>query len=244
LHFIAVENAFMGRYASAMDGANRVQANVAPHLKEMSALDFFNTMPIQIMVRFHRWDEIMAQPRPDASLPMSSGAWHFARAMACANGGKLDQARTELAALREVTPEMAKISMDPQGLHNGETIPQIMTHFVEARIASAGHETDAAIKNLREAVSLEDSLDYNEPPDWLYPMREPLGAALLQAGKPAEAERVFREDLKRNARNPRSMFGLAESLKAQGKTAAAQTEEQQFKNAWRNADTKLAIPEL
>ena len=244
LHFIAVENAFMGRYAGAMDGAKRVQANVAPHVKEMSALDFFNTMPIQIMVRFHRWDEIMALPQPDASLPLSSGAWHFARAMACANGGKLDQAGTELAALHELTPEMAKVSMDPQGLHNAETIPRIMENFVEARIASAGHETDAAIENLREAVSLEDSLDYNEPPDWLYPMREPLGAALLQAGKPAEAERVFREDLKKNARNPRSMFGLAESLKAQGKTAEAQTEEQQFKIAWRNADTKLAMPEL
>jgi Flp pilus assembly protein TadD len=164
--------------------------------------------------------------------------------MACANGGKLDQARTELAALRKLAPEMAKVSMDPQGLHNAETIPQIMAHFVEARIASAGHDTNAAIENLREAVSLEDSMDYNEPPDWLYPMREPLGAALLQAGKPAEAEGVFREDLKRNARNPRSMFGLAESLKAQGKTAEAQTETRQFKIAWRNADTKLAIPEL
>jgi tetratricopeptide (TPR) repeat protein len=244
LHFIAVENAFMGRYASAMDGANRVQANIAPHVKEMSALDFFNTIPIEIMVRFHRWDEIMSLPEPDASLPMSSGAWHFARAMACANGGKLDQAGTELEALRKLAPEMAKVSMDPQGLHNAETIPQIMTHFVEARIASAGHDTEAAIENLREAVSLEDSLDYNEPPDWLYPMREPLGAALLQAGKPAEAERVFREDLKRNARNPRSMFGLAESLKAQGKAAEAQTQERQFKIAWRNADTKLAVPEL
>jgi predicted Zn-dependent protease len=234
----------MGRYAAAMDGANRVQGNVAPHLKEMSDLDAFNTMPIQIMVRFHRWDEIMALAQPDASLPMSGGEWHFARAMACANGGKLDQAGTELAALRKFAPEMAKVSTNPQGPHNAEIIPQIMAHFVEARIASAENRTDAAIENLREAVSLEDSLDYNEPPDWLYPMREPLGAALLQAGRPAEAERVFREDLKRNARNPRSMFGLAESLKAQGKTAEAQTEAQQFKIAWRNADTKLAVPEL
>jgi tetratricopeptide (TPR) repeat protein len=244
LHFIAVENAFMGRYASALNGANRVQANVAPHMKEMSALDFFNSLPIQVMVRFHRWDEIMALPEPDASLPMSSGAWHFARAMARAKEGNLDQAGSELAALRTFTPEMAKVSMDPQGLHNAETIPQIMTHFVEARIASAGHQTDLAIEKLREAVSFEDSLDYKEPPDWLYPMREPLGAALLQAGKPAEAELVFREDLKRNARNPRSMFGLAESLKAQGKTAKARATEQQFKVAWRNADTKLAIPDL
>jgi predicted Zn-dependent protease len=244
LHFIAVENAFMGKYAGAIEGANRVQAFVAPHVKEMSMLDAFNTMPIQIMVRFHRWDEIMALPQPDAALPMSNGVWHFARAMAYANGGKLDQARAELAALRELAPEMAKVSTNPQGPHNAEVIPQIMAHFVEARIANAGHETNAVIENLREAVSLEDSLDYNEPPDWLYPMREPLGAALLQAGKPAEAERVFREDLKENARNPRSMFGLAESLKAQSKTEEAKAEEQQFRIAWKNADTKLAVPEL
>ena len=84
-------------------------------------------------------------------------------------------------------------------------------------------------------------MDYNEPPDWLYPMREPLGAALLGEGKPAEAEGVFREDLKHNQRNPRSMFGLAESLKAQGKAAEAQTVEKQFKQAWNNADTKLDL---
>jgi tetratricopeptide (TPR) repeat protein len=244
LHFIAVENAFMGRYAGAIEGAKRVQANVAPHVKEMSMLDAFNAMPIQIMVRFHRWDEIVALPQPDASLPMSNGVWHFARALAYANGRKLDQARDELAALRELAPEMAKVSTNPRGLHNAEVIPQIMAHFVEARIANAGHESNAVIENLREAVSLEDSLDYNEPPDWLHPMREPLGAALLLAGKPAEAERVFRKDLKENARNPRSMFGLAESLKAQGKTEEAKAEEQQFKIAWRNADTKLAVPEL
>src|SRR5258708_24988221 len=112
----------------------------------------------------------MALPQPDASLPMSSGAWHFARAMACANGGKLDQAGTELAALREVTPEMVKVSTNPQGPHNAEIIPQIMAHFVEARIASAGHETDSAIETLREAVSLEGSLDYNYPPACLYPL--------------------------------------------------------------------------
>src|ERR1700730_6006478 len=125
LHFIAVENAFMGRYAVAMDGAKRVQANVAPHVKEMSDLDAFNTMPIQIMVRFHRWDEIIALPQPDGSLPMSSGEWHFARAMAYANGGKLDQAGTELGALRKFAPEMAKVSTNPQGPHNAEMLPKI-----------------------------------------------------------------------------------------------------------------------
>lgn len=93
-------------------------------------------------------------------------------------------------------------------------------------------------------MSLEDTLDYDEPPDWLAPTRESLGAALLAAGKASEAEAIFREDLKRNARNPRSLFGLAEALKAEGKAAEATTVGQQFKRAWRKADTKLTLPDL
>jgi hypothetical protein len=245
LHFVAVENAFMGNYADSVAAARRVQEHVAPHVKEMAELDgVFNPLPMYILVRFHRWREILDLPQPDAALPMSTGIWHFARAMAGANTGKLDEARAELAALQNLAPEMAKIPTNPQGPHNAEIIPRIMAHLIEARIASSQHESDTAIQNLRDAVSLEDTLDYNEPPDWLYPMREPLGGELLQAGKPAEAENVFREDLQKNARNPRSLFGLAESLKAQGKTSEAHAVEQQFNVAWKNADTKLAVPDL
>jgi predicted Zn-dependent protease len=204
-------------------------------------LDAFYALPLQIMVRFHRWNDILAVPQPDAAHPMTGGVWHFARALADANTGKLDQARSELATLRALAPAMAKISLSAQGPHNGEVIPQIMVHLIEAHITAAHLQHDAAIGHLRSAVSLEDSMDYNEPPDWLYPMREPLGAALLGEGKPAEAEGVFREDLKHNHRNPRSLFGLAESLKAQGKAAEAQTVQKQFEQAWKNADTKLDL---
>ena len=241
LHFIAVENAFMGNYARSVDYAKRSQQFVGPHVKEMDMLDAFYALPLQIMVRFHRWNDILAVPQPDAAHPMTGGVWHFARALADANTGKLDQARSELATLRALAPAMAKISLSAQGPHNGEVIPQIMVHLIEAHITAAHLQHDAAIGHLRSAVSLEDSMDYNEPSDWLYPMREPLGAALLGEGKPAEAEGVFREDLKHNQRNPRSLFGLAESLKAQGKAAEAQTVEKQFKQAWNNADTKLDL---
>ncbi|MFY9530405.1 MAG: hypothetical protein WBC04_15360 [Candidatus Acidiferrales bacterium] len=244
LHFIAVENAFMGNYEDSLAAAKRVQDHVAPHVKEEAMLDGFNPLPMHILVRFHRWREILTLAQPDAALPMSTGTWHFARAMAYANAGKLDEAKAELAALQNVAPEMAKIPTNPQGPHDAEVIPQIMGHLIEARMASSQHERDTAIQYLREAVSLEDSLDYNEPPDWLYPTREPLGGELLQAGKPAEAENVFREDLKKNARNPRSLFGLAESLKAQGKTSEARAVQQQFNLAWKNADTKLEVPDL
>jgi cytochrome c-type biogenesis protein CcmH/NrfG len=139
---------------------------------------------------------------------------------------------------------MAKIPLNSTGLHNSEAIPQMMSEIVQARLARAQHESDAAIKHLQTAVSLEDTLDYNEPPDWLAPTRESLGAALLAAGKAGDAEAIFREDLKRNPRNPRSLFGLAEALKSEHKMAEAATIQQQFQRAWRKADTKLTISDL
>jgi len=143
--------------------------------------------------------------------------------------------------MRAAAPAMAKVPINTQGPHNSEVIPQMMSEIVEANLANAQHQTDASIAYLQRAVSLEDTLDYDEPPDWLPPSRESLGAALLAAGKAADAERVFREDLGRNARNPRSLFGLAETLQAEGKTAEAATVRQQFDRGWRTADTKLTL---
>ena len=167
-----------------------------------------------------------------------------ARALAEASDGKLDGTRAELAALRGAAPAMSKIPLNPQGPHNAEVIPQIMTRLAEAHIARAQKQTAAEIEHLRAAVALEDSMDYNEPRDWLYPIREPLGAALLQAGETAEAENVFREDLKRNPNNARSLFGMAECLKARGKTADAETAQKQFESAWKKADTKLTLADM
>jgi tetratricopeptide (TPR) repeat protein len=243
LHFIAAENAFLGNYAAALQAAKRAQEHVAPNVKEMSMLDAFYSLPLQIMVRFHRWNDIMSLPQPEASQPVTTVAWHYARALAAANTSKLDQARAELAALRAAAPAMAKIP-NMQGTHNSEVIPEMMSEIVEANLANAQHQTDAAVAHVQRAVSLGDTLDYDEPPDWLAPTRESLGAALLAEGMASEAEAVFQEDLKRNPRNPRSLFGLAETLKAEGKTAEAATVDQQFKQAWRKADTKLTLSDL
>ena len=244
LHFIAAENAFMGNYAVSLQAAQRAQDHVAPSIKEMGMLDPFYSLPLQIMVRFHRWNDVMAVPQPEPSQPVTTVAWHYARALAAANTSKLDLAQSELAALRATAPAMAKIPINTQGPHNSEVIPQMMAEIVEARLANAQHQTDTAIEHLRKAVTLEDTLDYAEPPDWLAPTRESLGAALLQAGKVAQGEAIFREDLKRNPRNPRSLFGLAEALKAEGKTTEAATVRQQFQRAWSKADTKLALSDL
>lgn len=244
LHFIALENAMMGRYADSFAAAKRVQAHVGPHAKQMLMLDGFNPMPLQVMVRFRRWDDIMALPQPDAALPMSNGTWHYARGLALASRGKTAEAEAEVEAIRKLAPEMAKIPTNPQGPRNAGIIPQIAMHVVESRIAWAQGKKDAAIQHLREAVVLQDDMDYTEPPDWFYPTRESLGGELLQAGRAAEAEKVFRDDLQINPRNPRSLFGLMQALKAQGREHDAEWVGQQFEAAWKNADVKLRVEDL
>jgi len=115
---------------------------------------------------------------------------------------------------------------------------------LDARIASARGEHDKAILLYRRAVAIQDQMPYDEPPTWYYPIRESLGGELLLAGKPAEAERVFREDLAKMARNARSLFGLQAALVKQGKDSDAAWVQRQYEAAWKNADTKLSIEDL
>jgi tetratricopeptide (TPR) repeat protein len=118
------------------------------------------------------------------------------------------------------------------------------SHILDARIAAAKGDKEASVAHWREAVTVQDTLNYDEPPDWYYPVRESLGAALLNAGNPTEAEKVFRDDLARNPRNPRSLFGLTQALRAQNRDADATWTESQFKIAWQSADTQLSLPDL
>ena len=115
---------------------------------------------------------------------------------------------------------------------------------LDARIASAKRQQNVAIDAWKRAVAAEDALKYDEPPDWYYPVRESLGAALYLSGRPEEAERVFRDDLERNPRNPRSLFGLARSLGAQNKADAAAIVESQFNTMWKQADVKLRLEDF
>jgi hypothetical protein len=120
----------------------------------------------------------------------------------------------------------------------------IADDVLRARIAEAKHDNKSAIEFFNKGVSDEDTLAYDEPPQWFHPVRESLGGFLLRSGKYAEAERVFRADLERNRRSGRSLFGLIESLKAQKKTDAAAIAQREFETAWKSADTKLGLADL
>ena len=243
LHFIAVENSFLGNYAKAIAAAEKIQKNVGPHAKEMPMAEAFNPMPLLVMTRFHRWDDILKQAPPDASLPYSNAVWHYARGMAQAATGRLPQAREEIAALK-----LAQLGVEKQAeaakIHNLSRNGRIMQRLLEAKIAEAGGDRQTTITYLREAAAEEDNLDYQEPPDWFAPARETLGGMLLLSDKAAEAEQVFRDDLKHNPRNPRSIFGLSKALEAQGKKEEAKAEGQSFESVWKNADMKITIPGL
>lgn len=235
LHFLAVAHAMQGRAGDARSAATMLVSHVGPAVADMPMLEFFLPTPILIQVRFHQWDEVLAFPAPDAKLTILRSIRHYARGRAFVAKGKLEDAQKEFDAFQELFKAM------PEDLKHGDRnvakkVLVIPLAVLEAKLALARKNSQAAIELLKKAVRAEDDLNYIEPADWHSPVREILGATYLMLGDEAAAEATFRADLERNRRNPRSLFGLAESLAAQGKTYAAQNVRQQFESAWRNAE--------
>jgi tetratricopeptide (TPR) repeat protein len=195
-----------------------------------------------MQVRFRKWDEILKSPQPDKRLAVTTAIWHFARGMAYGATAKLDKAETEQNAFLSISKGVPKEAM--YGANNASSVLQIAENILSAKLAMAKNQKRPAIEFLKKAVELEDSLNYTEPPDWYIFSRESLGGALLMNGDYKEAERVFRADLERNPRNGRSLFGLIESLNAQGKKLDAQLVKREFDMAWKNADTQLRLEDL
>ena len=245
LHFIAVSAAMEGRYADSWQAADKLGAHVGPAVKDMPPLEGFMTVPIMVRVRFQKWDEILAMSAPDAAMKTATGIWHFARGMAFAGKGKLAEADAELKFLRdkvEGTPADEIFAMPVN--NKTKDVFTIARNALGAKIAVAKKDFPSAIAQLREAVEKQDGLNYNEPQDWLYPVRESLGAALLMNGDAAGAEQVFRDDLAKNPRNPRSLFGLSAALKSQKRDYDAQFVDKQFQDAWKKADTQLRVEDM
>jgi predicted Zn-dependent protease len=196
-------------------------------------LDVFKATPLFAALRFARWDAVLALPEPDGRFLVGRALWHFGRGVAHARRGDRKVARAEREAF--VAARAAVPAGVGFGYNAGGAILDVAAAVLDARIAAAENRRDEALAAWRRAVAAQDALSYNEPPDWYYPVRESLGAALVHAGRGAEAEAVFREDLVRNPRNPRSLHGLAESLAAQRKADAAETVRREFFRAWQGA---------
>lgn len=243
VHFLAYACSMEGRYADAKKSAEQVMAAAIPLVPMMPLMiEGFVPTPYLILLRFHKWNDILQLPKPGPNLPITTAMWHYARGVAYARTGKLAEAQSEQKAFSQATQSISAEALF--GLNHASNILNLASIVLDANIAEAKGDKKSAITLWSKAVSAQDLLSYDEPPGWYYPVRESLGGALYRDGQFEEAEVVFREDLVKNPRNGRSLFGLMQTLEAQNKNTDAEFVELQFKEAWKNADTKLSMDSL
>jgi tetratricopeptide (TPR) repeat protein len=242
-HFLAIAASMEGNYAQAKAAADAMTDRLLPHATAMPMLDSFIFVPLWVEARFAKWDAILARPEPAKGLPGTHAMWRYTRTLALAAKGEREKAaaeREQFAAEAAAFPADASLGE----FNSNKDLLGLATQILDAKLARARGDKEQCIAHWRKAVELQDELNYDEPPEWYYPVRESLGGALLAEGKAVDAEQVFREDLKRNPRNPRSLFGLMHSLKTQQKDADAAWVEKQFNAAWKNADSNLQLSDL
>jgi tetratricopeptide (TPR) repeat protein len=239
LDFVWHAAALEGRGAECVRAA-REFATAAPAeaVLEMPDMETAPAAPYFALVRFGRWAEMLAEPAPPARMLYVTGAWRYARGLAFLGTGRRDEAASELDRLR-VVRQGVPAERTVAGFFKMSDMLALASEILAGEIAARGGDTDSAVKHLAEAVRIQDEHWFTEPPPWYFPVRQSLGAALLQAGRAAEAEAVYREDLRRNPENGWSLFGLAQSLRAQNKTADAAAIDTRFRRAWARADVAL-----
>ncbi|MGI8838781.1 MAG: hypothetical protein ACR2H4_19385 [Pyrinomonadaceae bacterium] len=236
IHFLWFAASFDGRSKLAIDSARKSATKVTDEtLKQVPLLAIFRVVPYYALTRFGKWDEMLREPEPPAFSPYSRGIWHYARGVTFVAKGQLDAADQELTKLKETLKDQT-LDQPLFSPNTGRAVLSIAPEVLAGEIAAAKKNYDAAIAQLERAVRLEDALVYTEPAEWHYPPRQALGAILLEAGNPAEAETVYWADLKRNRNNGWSLFGLTQALRTQGKNDEATLVEARFKKSWERAD--------
>ena len=239
LHFLWFASTAEGNSKVAIEAARKAASQVNDDtLKAVPLLAGFRVVPYYALTRFGRWDEMLREPEPPATSAFLTGIWHYARGTAYLGKGQTNDAEAELGKLNALLPDK---SLDGP-LFSPNTARAILTiaqEVLTGEIESAKKNYDSAVAHLERAVRLEDALVYTEPAEFHFPPRQALGAVLLDAGRPAEAETVYWEDLRRNKENGWSLFGLAQALKAQGKSEDAALVAARFNKAWAGADVKL-----
>jgi hypothetical protein len=241
LQFQSAAAMFAGRHGEARDAARRTVALLDP-LGDMSPmLEPYALQEAWVALRFGRWDDALQVKMPAASRTVQTALAHYVRGAALAEQGKVAEAEAARSAMQSAmaaVPEELMIS----ATNRGRAVLDVAAADLDGRVALAKKDTAASVAAFTRAVDAEDRLFYNEPPDWLLPERERLGAVLLAAGRAANAESVFRKDLQVNPGNPRALFGLWKALEAQQKPGAIGAE-QSFTAAWKDADVTLG-PDL
>ena len=238
IHFLWASATMQGQSALSLDSARRVVANVrVEQVEQFPTIQFFRTVPMLSLVRFARWEEILAEPEPYEPFAFARAIWHYGRGVAHAALGDAEAALTELAAIEALEPEVDEIFMG--NVYPARDLLGIAKSLLIGEVAYRSGDAAAAVLAFEEAVSLQDALPYTEPPFWYYPTRQSLGAALLASDRVAEAQAVFEADLEQYPMNGWSMFGLAEALRRQGDNTAAAEVTARFETVWQFADVSL-----
>jgi tetratricopeptide (TPR) repeat protein len=232
LHFILRVRTEQGLYTEAREAADLLVAEAATGITSMPEMaDYYLANRLFLLLRFSRWEDVLAEPAPNSKMIITTALSHYAPALAYAAKGdraqSLEEQRAFLGA-RTAIPQKTMFMFNP-----ADKIMNIAALVLEARLAT---DANSAIPIWRRAVEAQDALSYDEPPAWYYWIRQSLGAALLRSGHAAEAEPVFREGLRRSPRNPRLLFGLWKCLEAQGKSSDAGWVQREFAASWRGGD--------
>lgn len=235
LQFLSFSASMEGRVLKAVESGWAAAAAVPDDaVRAMPMLEGMRAAPYFALVRFGRWGTIVVAPAPPPEQRFTSGIYHYARGLALARTGYPESSARELAALEAIRSAVPHGQM--VGFNHAAPVLQIASLVLSGELALARGRADEAIADLRRAATIEDSLGYGEPPDWPEPVRHHLGAALLAANRPDEAEAVYLEDLRVNRENGWALIGLVQSLRAQDRGDEAASVEQRLAAAWRRAE--------
>lgn len=242
IHFLNAALVMEGRSADALESARKVASKHDHEMMQQPGFGFahlLKSLPILTMVRFGKWDDILAEPAFASDQPFEEGMRNFGRGFALVAVGRAGEAAAELDALRKIAADPALKQQKIFDVNSLGQIAAIAEAMLTAEIAAKTGGSAKAIAGFARAVALEDSLLYSEPPDWPLQPRQYLGEAYLAAGQFKAAERVYREDLKRHRANGWSLYGLEQALRKQGRAAEADQTAKQFTAAWQSSDIQL-----
>lgn len=239
IHFLWFAATMEGRSAVALDSARKVAAKIDDDtLRAMPMLGAFRIVPYYALTRFGRWDEMLAEPAPPEPDAFVTGTWHYARGLAWLAKGERRAAKKELSKLREIATE-APLDYGLFSLNTARAVLAVAVEVLRGEVAAASGDFDEAVAALDRAVRLDDALAYTEPFETHFPPRHALGAVLLAAGRAAEAETVYWQDLARSPGNGWALAGLARALAAQGKNDAASEAAGRRAAAFARADLEI-----
>lgn len=241
-HYLSATATLEGNSKLAWWAAQKLQENTAKEIMKepgWGTLQHYYTIPYFIAVKFAMWDSLLALNPPEKELVYPNALCHYAKGMALLGKGDVANAEKELSQLNELAKHPVLKEITIWDINSSYDIVQIASYVLSAEIYRNKKEYEKAVASFRQAVVIEDKLNYNEPPDWFFSVRHHLGTALLQSGKFAEAERVYLEDLNTYKENGWALVGLQDALMKQGKTVAAQNTKNRFDKAWQYADVKI-----